>query len=55
MSENGVFLYVFSRIKIEYSLITGKYGPDKTPYSETFFAVKIVKIKSWFSIQQVLD
>ena len=45
MSGNRVFFYAFSRIKIECSPITRKYGRDKTPYSETLYVVKIVKKK----------
>ena len=45
VSKYGVFFWsVFSRIRTEYGEIVfspnaGKYGPEKTPYLDTFHAV----------------
>ena len=36
----SIFWSVFSNIRTEYSPNTGKYGPENTPYLDTFHAVK---------------
>ena len=50
VSKYGVFFWsVFSRIRTEYGEIVfspnaGKYGPEKTPYLDTFHTVRSCKI-----------
>ena len=38
------FWSVFSCIRTEYSSNTGKYGPEKPPYLDTFHAVQIFRL-----------
>ena len=40
MSKNGVFSGPFFLV---FGLNTGKYGPEKTPYLDTFHAVDLSK------------
>ena len=57
MSKYSFFWFVFSHIWTEYGDLqntrnTGKYGPEKTPYWDIFYAVKIVETS--FSANKII-
>ena len=45
--SQSIFTYERYAIMPVFSLNTGKYGPEKTPYLETFNAVLIPKCKNF--------
>ena len=46
MSKYGVFSGPYLPV---FGLKTGKYGPEKTPYSDTFHAVNMVEESEYYS------